>query len=373
MKVALLAATVCSIVSTVMSTSATAAVLAANPANILSVFASAKAGDTIKASGTFGSVSLQNRAFTTRVTLDATNAVFTDTLTIQNVTGLNVLRGTFGSRTAAMRSTRTVIVTKSADIKFQTNTFIGNGLIAGADASHGLMVRNSTNVQVSAGNFSNFMTGLGVLSSTRVKVDSSKFTAMTSDGINIANSHFVTATANSCAGTMAYAGAHPDCIQLWSLLGQPVQSDIALIRNVANGATQGFASFNPSAGGGLRISMIGNIVATSFPQGLACYECVDSVFRDNILTTLPGARWQTRMNIIGGANNLIANNSIGLMAAPLTSVASQAARSVSMSAGLANDVSAIPEPSEWFMLTIGFGLVGGFSRRSKLTLQRRSA
>ena len=369
MKVALLAAMACSI----LSTSATAAILNATPANILSVFAAAKNGDTIKASGTFGAVWLQNRAFTTRVTLDATNAVFADTLTIKNVTGLNVLRGTFGSRTAAMRSVRAVIVTKSTDIKFQTNTFIGNGLIAGAAASHGLMVRDSANVQVSAGNFSNFMTGLGVLSSTRVKLDSSKFTALTSDGINIANSHFVTATANTCVGTMAFAGAHPDCIQLWSLSGQAVQSDIALLRNVANGFTQGFASFNSSAGGGLRISMIGNIVATSAPQGLACYACVDSIFRDNILTTLAGARWQTRMNIIGGSNNLIANNSIGLWTRPLATVAGQASRSMSMSQGLASDVSVVPEPAEWLMLTIGFGLVGGFSRRSKLTLQRRSA
>jgi hypothetical protein len=52
-------------------------------------------------------------------------------------------------------------------------------------------------------------------------------------------------------------------------------------------------------------------VSTSYPQGIACYNCVDSKFTGNVLTTLPGARWQTSMNIVGGSNNMIAYNSIG--------------------------------------------------------------
>ena len=364
-KVTLLAATVFSIIST----SASAAVLTADPTNLNAVFAAAQGGDTIKISGTFGAIWLQNRVFATRVTLDATNAVFANTLTIQNVTGLNVVRGTFGSETVAMRSTRSVIINNSDSIKFQANTFIGNGPTAGATANHGLMVRSSRNVDVSDGKFSNLMTGLGVLSSSNVRLDNSRFTAMTSDGINIADSHFVTATANSCSGTTPYAGAHPDCIQLWSLLGRPVQSDIALLRNYASGATQGFVSFDPQAGGGLRISMIGNIVSTSFPQGLACYNCVDSVFTDNILETLPGALYQTRMNIIGGSNNYIANNSIAAQGAPPT-VRRRGFEAASMMESSAN---AVPEPSEWVMLIIGFGLVGAFKRRSKLTMERRLA
>ena len=382
---------------------ANAAILNATPTNLLSVFAAARDGDTIMAAGTFGSVALQNRVFTTRVTLDATSAIFADTLTIQNVTGLTVLRGTFGSKTEALRSSRAVAITKSSNIKFQNGTFIGNGATAGSAASLGLTVSASNVVQISAGRFSNFKVGLGVLSSTNVKVDSSRFTAMTSDGINIVNSRFVTATANTCVGTVAFAGAHPDCIQLWSVLGNPVQSDVALVRNIARDATQGFTSFNVSDGGGLRISMIGNTVAVSYPQGIACYACFDSVFTDNVLTTLPGSLYQTSMNIIGGGNNKITNNSITRYIRPLSAdigdldfVADgqeqfldnsidplllgdlallqndaliEAAALVSENespmtlSGFGAFAEAVPEPGVWAQLILGFGLVGAFSRR----------
>ena len=387
---------------------ANAAILNADSTNLLSVFAAARNGDTIKATGTFGSVALQNRTFTTRVILDATGATFTDSLSIQNVTGLTVLRGTFGSRTAMLRTGRAVGINRSANIKFQNATFIGNGPIAGSTASIGMTVTASNQVQISASRFNNLKAGLGVLSSTNVKIDSSKFTAMTSDGINIADSHFVTATANTCVGTVPFAGAHPDCIQLWSVLGNPVQSDIALLRNIARGATQGFTSFNSSDGGGLRISMIGNIVATSYPQGLACYACVDSVFTDNVLTTLPGSLYQTSMNIIGGSNNIIENNNITRYARPrpvdlidlnLVTDGEEQILSNSIDQLFLDDLAllqvdtlvpavalvdedngpmilsrigasaqTVPEPGVWAQLILGFGLVGAFTRRRVRTI-----
>lgn len=392
----------CLLAST-LPAAANAAILNANPANLLSVFASAKDGDTIVAEGTFGSLALQNRAFTTRVTLDATRATFADTLTIQNVSGLNVLRGTFGSKTAALRSLRAVAITNSTGVKFQNSLFLGNGATAGSSASFGMTITLSKHVQISAGHFESFRLGIGVNTSNNVKIDSSKFVKMTSDGINIANSHFVTATANTCSGTVPHAGAHPDCIQLWSMAGNPVQSNILLQRNIARGATQGFASFNAADGGGLRISMINNIVETSYPQGIACYSCVDSIFTGNTVSTLPGAMYRTSINIVGGANNIIANNSVGPHTRPdLTALAGLESASIGADeyfddpidplllddlgygqsygseaiAALAGDgedalsfgqfdaaALAVPEPGIWAQLVFGFGLVGGVARR----------
>lgn len=370
--------------SSLVSSSASAAILYADATNLKTVFAAAKDGDTIKASGTFGSVNLQNRTFATRVTLDATDAVFADSLTIRNVHGLYVVRGTFGSQTAYMRTMQTVTVTGSSKIKFHGNTFIGTGTIGTKNADSGMLITGSGQVQVSAANFSNLRSGLGVSSSTDLKLSANNFFRMTSDGIQIADSHRVLATANMCSGGIPSPFAHPDCIQLWSGLGQPVQSDITLLRNVALGVTQGFVSFTPNWGGGLRISMIGNIVSTSFPQGIACYNCVDSIFTDNVLTTLPGAQWRTSMNIVGGSNNYIANNSIGAKPAPLLGLLgnistlnmadNQASASTNYSEGnTPSGVGGVPEPSEWFMLTIGFGMIGAFARRPKAALYRCNA
>lgn len=362
-----------------ISVSASSATLEANSTNIQKIFAAAKGGDTIKLSGTFGASSLMDRSFATRVTLDATNAVFANTLTIQNVSGMNVVGGTFGSTTESMRVLRNVVIKNSANIKFQSNKFIGNGATFTGLANSGVLVTNSNYVQVSAGTFSNLFTGVQVTSSTRVVVDNSKFRTMTSDGINISDSHFVTAVANNCSGTAAFTGAHPDCIQLWSIAGRPVQSDIALLRNTVTGVTQGFTSFNPASGGGLRISMIGNVVSTSFPQGIACYACVDSIFTGNILTTLSGAQWQTGLNIVGGRNNLVADNIINPYVFEPTSTVNRSLGLVTTSAStaipqdLSNTVNGIPEPAEWAMFIIGFALVGIFNRRSKSHVERQLA
>ena len=94
-EIAMRTAIIAILTSSAISVSTSAAVLVADATNLTKVFKTAMDGDTIKVSGNFGSLTLQNRTFATRVTLDATNAVFADTLTIQNVHGLTVLRGTF--------------------------------------------------------------------------------------------------------------------------------------------------------------------------------------------------------------------------------------------------------------------------------------
>ena len=51
--------------------------------------------------------------------------------------------------------------------------------------------------------------------------------------------------------------------------------------------------------------MIGNRVNTSLPQGIACYGCIDSIITDNVLTTLPGARFRTYLRVLDGRNNIV--------------------------------------------------------------------
>jgi hypothetical protein len=344
--------------STVVVSPLQAAILSATPANFAAVFASANAGDTIKAVGSFGPMTLANRAFTKTVTIDATNAAFTNTLLLNNISRVTFLNGTFGSTTTATRTGRAVGLYQSNNVAFSKSKFIGN------TAGVGLSVTESSQVVVSAGNFTGLKVGVGVTSSSDVRISSSRFTKMSSDGINIVDSHRVLATANQCSGTIATAGAHPDCIQLWSIAGNPVQSDITLTRNIVTGATQGLTSFTPAWGGGLRIIMMDNIISTSFPQGIACYACVDSIFTGNTLTTLPGARWRTSMNIVGGGNNIIANNTIGpRLPDGVAAVARTASGLVRSGFSAETMLSAVPEPAVWAQLFLGFGLIGLLARR----------
>jgi hypothetical protein len=326
------------------SNPATAAILTATPADFVSVFNSAVGGDTIRVSGKFGTFNLQNKAFSSLVTIDATGATFADSITIANVSKLKIIGGTYGSKTAALRTSRAIGLSNSSDISFSRMAFVGNG------TGFGLTIAGSTNVSVSALNFNKFRLGLGVVSSEQVRISSSAFTGMSSDGVNIVDSRFVTATTNRCSGNLASPGSHPDCMQLWSIAGKPMQSDIVLTRNTVTGATQGLTSFDPDDASGLRISITDNIINTSFPQGIACYGCVDSVFTGNKLTTLPGSQFRTSMNIIGGVNNVISNNSVG---AKPTTVSAQLDPSSSIAgdpeeSGGAGDAGSDYDPFSYF-------------------------
>jgi hypothetical protein len=379
-----------------------AAILNATPSNVRTVFAAAREGDTINLVGTFGAVSFENRIFAKGLTVNAAQAVFTDTMRIRNTVGLTVVGGTFDLRSQTNPYWRAVAIDNSNAVKLLSGTFFGNGANRGFDATLGVVVTQSRNVQVGSGTFNNFGTNIIVRSSNSVQLAANRINAATTDGINIIDSHFVTAMSNSCSGTVPFAGAHPDCIQLWSLAGNAPQSNITLSRNVARGATQGFTSFNASNGGGVRISMIGNTVSTSWSEGVSCYGCFDSIITDNVVSTAPGSQWQTIVRVIGGANNTVSNNSVapylgwrGSQTATSTSdfeasdylyeaidpalladvpsgersMFSQAtafdgfADEDAMPNAYAAIFDAVPEPGTWAQLILGFGLVGAFARR----------
>jgi hypothetical protein len=381
-----------------ISGSAHAATYLATSANFASVFYAAKAGDRIVASGNFGTMLLRDRSFSTPITIDATNARFTDTLMLKQVSGVNFTAGTFGSATGPTRSNQAVIITGGSFINFNAPTVVGNGF------GQGLMFNGTSNVGVRNGTFTSLGRGMAFTSVTNGVIDRNRFLASSSDGIAIVDSHFVTATNNNCSGTVPAPGAHPDCIQMWSLSGRPVQSDIVIADNTATGSTQGFTSFDPGRGGGLRISFLRNRVDTNYPQGIACYACVDSLIADNVLTSMADARWITTINVVGGRNNILRNNSIGPLGGAggssrssmstfddVTGIASMAAvvpggfaRLATSAFGednldfsnwltaddlalgsAASAVTGVPEPTVWLQLLAGMAAIGMALRRRR--------
>lgn len=350
----------------------------------------ARGGDTISLQGKFGATRLSNLNFASTVRVNAWNATFTDTLTLSGVNNLSFRGGKFGSSTASLRLGRAVSIYSSANIGFALPTVLGRS------GGIGIYGRGTDNLNVSDGNFLGLKVGIVYDGVSRGLITANSIRRSVSDGINIVDSHFVTARGNNCSGGAPTPLAHPDCIQLWSIAGNAPQSDITLVNNYAYGPTQGFTSFDASNGGGVRISMIGNRVDTSFPQGIACYGCFDSVFADNVLTTLSGSRWRTSLNIIGGSNNIISNNSIGPKVAVLSAarllgsgfVAGPDADAETIPSGdvlspeyfgardfeaeampaprfayNAFNIAAVPEPGVWLQLLLGFAGIGVLMRR----------
>lgn len=349
---------------------AAAVVLPATSVTLRAVFAAANDGDTIQLNGIITKQTLSNRSFANGITLDATNAAFGGTFALSNVGGVTVVGGLFGYLPGEWQNSATARVSSSSRVSFLNPTFTG----AGIGKELGINFVKSTDIAISGGNFSDLRLGIGFIGVTNGSLNGNNFTRATSDGINIVDSNFVTASQNICRDNTPALGAHADCIQLWSSAGLPMQSDISLLNNEAYGQTQGFTSFNPSAASGTRISMIGNRVETSMPQGIACYGCFDSIITDNVLITLPGSKWRTFLRVPGGANNIVENNSIGPLPASNDTPADTGellagyqaiAQRSAFSFAAQPSGGAVPEPALWIELLAGFGTAGALLRRRR--------
>lgn len=356
---------------------ADAAVSKAQPvtqAGLAAALKAARPGDTLVLSGVFTEVMIRDRDFG-GVTIDARQAHLAGGLIMRKVHNITFQGGTYGSAKAGLRSNQTIDVTGSSNISFRNGTIIGDADGRGT----GLLIRNSRQVTVRDSKFDGHRAALAFTGVTDGLLTRNSFVNMSSDGINITDSHKIIASHNSCSAFNLTPGAHPDCIQLWSLKDKPIQSDLYLLNNSAVGAMQGFASFDPAAASGVRLTFAGNYVESNFPQGIACYGCFDSRFLDNVLIAQPGARWRTSMNIIGGGGNMIAGNQIldwrrglGPMAASqrftdlVPSIAGVGSRLDNRGYG----ASVVPEPAIWAQFIIGFMLVGHVRRgRAKMMIR----
>ncbi|MBV8972782.1 MAG: right-handed parallel beta-helix repeat-containing protein [Sphingomonadaceae bacterium] len=354
------------------SGSGSAATYVVTAATLANAFKTAAAGDTLKLVGTFGLVRLPSRSFAKVVTLDASRAVFTDTLDLLRDDNVRVVGGHWDI-TRGSTYGRAIVVYGGSGVSIDRATVVG---VAG---QQGVNFAGTANAEVSGGSFAGLQVAIGLTGVTGGSATGNRVTRAVSDGIDIGDSHNVTASGNSCSGGTPGAGVHPDCIQLWSTEGHPVESDITVTHNSATGMTQGFTSF-AAGGGARRVDISYNTVTTSMPQGIACYDCFDSIISYNTLSTLPGASHLTNLNIVGGGNNNIVGNVINpasflrrngvgsVNATPFTDLLVYAGDVQPAPLGSAPPVSTagpavVPEPASWAMLLAGFAAVGAAARR----------
>lgn len=365
---------------------ATAGSITVTPATFASAIAAARGGDTLRLVGTFGAIRIVNRDFASAVTINAAQATFTGTVTIGNVSNLKFGGGTFDIA-GAPAFTKAVTVYGGRNIGFNALTVVGT------EGGEGVVFNGTTGASVTSSSFSGLQVGVVFGSVTNGIATRNTITHSVSDGIDIANSHGVTASYNSCSNGNPGAGVHPDCVQLWSITGAPLQSNIIVRNNTATGPTQGFTAF-ATMGGELRVQILNNFVNTSYSQGVACYECVYSNISYNRLKTQPGATYLTNLNIIGGSSNSVIGNYVapydGPQAGPhlaalgraldLTPAIDPGSDPV-LDPGMGDTpdlaelvgpqpegliaTASVPEPANWALLIAGFAAVGIARRRAR--------
>jgi parallel beta-helix repeat protein len=223
-------------------------------------------------------------------------------------------------------------------------------------------------------------------SSSDILITRNDFRGNSSDGIQLANSRRAILSENHCTDVIMFPGAHADCIQMWSTAGNPLQSDIYLLNNTAIGDMQGFASFDPKNGSATRITFAGNLAAVTHVHALACFGCSDSLFVDNVISSLPTSQWGAALSTPDGVNNVFSNNQFfdlrGRPQAPLPnqiwsflqptlaglvgSIHTSRSYNSQMDAASfsPSDEEPVPEPATWLMMMLGFALVGRQLRRT---------
>lgn len=351
--------------------------------NFSAVLKSLQPGDTLRVAGVFTTpFSLRNRDFG-RLTIDASGAVFQAGVSLNNVHNVSFLGGSYGRSDIDIAAWHTIRVDNSSHISFANGNVIGNGDNRGS----GILVATSRYVTLQDGRFAGHMTGIGVRSSTDVLVTRNAITGSTADGINIVDNQRVIVSSNSCSAFTPGVGAHPDCIQLWSLNGRPLQADVFVLNNSAIGTMQAYLSSDPKTGSGTRLTFAGNYAAVTFTHSITCGNCTNSQFFGNVLSNLPTAVHGAPSLKIGlsptnsvGANQFfdLRGRTDGWLPTPtLTSFVPNIAGQVGSQmnnpgfvsgfsgSGFSISSAAVPEPASWMMLGIGFAAIGRQLRRRR--------
>jgi hypothetical protein len=195
-------------------------------------------------------------------------------------------------------------------IRNSSGIILNGGKINGPGGrSYGINVVGSNNVRIQRMSISGAHRGIVISKSQDVAVEGNLLTGLIAEGVNIAQSHRVLISGNTCSdfnptmgswsadGKRIEDGDHPDCIQAWSRPDSAPTSDVRVVNNEMQGFMQGIFFGNHvrdgvDDGGFDRIEISNNRVHISLPNGISLYSARNSKVVNNKISTVPGARSQ---------------------------------------------------------------------------------
>lgn len=359
-----------------------AKVVVMTPGTVNAAMAQLRPGDTLRLEGDFTSrLSFGNRDFG-GVVVDGRDAKLIDGISLRNVHNITFMDLRVGTANRIADSTHLINVDSSSHISFARANVVG---FAGLETK-GLRIVNSSFATVRDSVFDGLHDGIILSGSTDSLLTRNRFINGGSDGIKMPGNQRVIVSGNSCRDFVAIANAHPDCMQFWSIVGQPLQSDIYVLNNAAFGDQHGFVGFGGAPVTGTHFTFAGNYTAISRPHSINCNGCSNSRFIDNIAVTLPSSRWRTQIRVPTAPDVLAINNQMydlrGMNASLedllparqwstlVPSVAWQVGSRLddrswhpTLQMSAAASAGSAPEPSSWLMMALGFLGVGRCLRR----------
>ncbi len=352
-------------------------------------------GDTLQLEGVFNTIlTLSNRDFG-GVQVNAHGASLLQGMRLNDVQNIAVSGGTFGSATVNTREWYAVTFERVTNVSLSSANIIGTG----SNNRGGMLVRTANFLTLRDNQVSGVRMGIHIGGARDSLITNNHFNDMTEDGLRLISSNRVIVSENRCTNFIPHSTAHPDCVQMWtgsesSALGL-VQSDIYVMNNTAIGDMQAFVSLDPRAFSGERITFAGNYAAVSYPHGISCLGCRDSLIKDNVLVTMPNSQWETTIRTgtavsvvrennprfdlrhLAGTTDFVLPDRIWSDLVPTldgrvgSDMVSRMWNSRSQSDGgdgggdggdnLARfgvNGAAVPEPESWVLFLLGFALVG---------------
>ena len=267
--------------------------------------AAAAPGDTIRLTPDFYPVVvLRGKTWAEPVTLDARGSNLAG-MKLDDVGGLRIQGGTFTGTISEPHSYPVITLSHGRDVTFDGIKVTGTGR-----TGFGLNIRWGEKVTVTGSSFTGLHTGIILNDTQHSQVTNTSFASMASDGVDIADSHFITVDNIECSDFHVVAPDHPDCVQLWSIKGKPPVSDITVKNSRATGTMQGISGFDHGDGGFDRITVTGNTIRTTYSHGIALFSARDSLIEGNRIETLPGAQWPARISIGDGTRIVQKHNKV---------------------------------------------------------------
>lgn len=258
--------------------------------------ASAKPGDILKLSGSFGDVLLRGDRLARDLTLDMTAATITGQVKGVGMVGLRLVGGVW-------RGKQPLRLDRCTGVRVTGGTYEGPGAFdANLADGYAVFVVVGQDVTIEGLRAEGFKSGVVLSKVTGFAVTGCGLARMRSDGIQAGECRQGLIADNVIHGTKTLWAEHPDGIQIWSRPTSPPTADIVIERNLVVGDTQGICGFNVvrngvNDGGYDRITIRDNRVVAGHPQGIALTEARDSVVENNTVSTWAGARWRASINL----------------------------------------------------------------------------
>lgn len=264
-------------------------------------------GQTITLTADQGVQNFMNQHFDPPIVVDAGGFTLAG-WTFQNCSGITLKNATLKP---AKPGGRAIMASGMDRFAVTASRFVGSN----SATDYGFTAGDSTNASVTGCVFTNLLKGLGFGAVTGGVIQGNAFEGMNSDAIDVAESCDITIAANVVHGTLSTTGEHPDGIQMWSRATSPPCTNITIEDNLLVGTMQGiFLGDRPApyADGGYGSVIIRrNRVCTAFPNGIGVYNCRDLILEDNAVSTYPGSRFWTKINLPGTTVTSRKGNTVG--------------------------------------------------------------